>query len=334
MNPAEQILQVATGYMASSALYAALALDIPDHLAGGPTTAADLAKACGAKEDPLYRVLRLLSTLGIFDETSPGTFALNAAGGLLRKDAPGSLRSMAVFLPDPFHYRVYANIMDSMKTGTPASETTLGMPMFKYLESDPAYSKTFNDAMTALSAPVAGAALEAYDFSGIGTLVDVAGGHGEVLKSILTANPAMRGIVCDLSHVVEGAKPRIAGAGLSDRMQAVPCDFFQSVPEGGDAYIMKHIIHDWYDDKASLILRNIAKAMGAKKGKVILLEAVIAPGGAPDFGKFIDIEMLLFPGGRERTEEEFRALFAGAGFALTKIVPTKSPASVIEAVRW
>jgi O-methyltransferase domain/Dimerisation domain len=323
--------------MASSALYAAVTLNIADQLASGPKTAAQLAKATGTHEDPLYRVLRLLVSLGIFDETNdataPKTFALNAAAQLLRTDVPNSLRSMAVFLPDPFHYRIYANIMDSMRTGVPASETTLGMPMFKYLETDQAYSKIFNDAMTALSAPVAGAALDAYDFSSIGTLVDVAGGHGELLMSILKMHPKMRGVVCDLRHVVEGAKPRIAAAGLSDRMQAVECDFFTSVPEGGEAYIMKNIIHDWYDDKASLILKNIATAMGAKKGKVILLEPVVAAGSTPDFGKFLDIEMLLFPGGKERTAEEYRALFAGAGFTMTKVVPTKSPLSVVEAIR-
>jgi hypothetical protein len=151
--------------------------------------------------------------------------------------------------------------------------------------------------------------------------------------TILKANPGVRGIVTDLGHVVEGARPRIAAAGLGDRMQAVPCDFFQSVPEGGDAYIMKHIIHDWDDARATVILKNIAKAMGPKKGKVILLECVVAPGPVPDLGKFIDIEMLLFPGGRERTADEFRALLAGAGFEMTKVVPMKSPLSVVEAVR-
>ena len=333
MHPAQQVLQVATGYMASSALYAAVSLNIADHLASGPKTAAELAHATGMNEDALYRVLRLLTSLGIFEEVSARTIALNPAGELLRSNAPGSLRSMAVFLPDPMHYRIFSNILDSVRTGTPASTTTLGMPVWKYLEGDQAYSKIFNDAMTALSAPVAGATLEAYDFSSIGTLVDVAGGHGEILMSILKANPKMKGIVCDIPHVVDGAKPRIASAGLSDRMQAVGCDFFTSVPEGGDAYIMKHIIHDWYDDKASLILKNIAKAMGSKKGKVILLEAVLKPGSEPDFGKCLDMEMMLFPGGKERTEEEFRALFASAGFALTKVVPTKSPVAVIEAVR-
>jgi O-methyltransferase domain/Dimerisation domain len=333
MNPAQQVLQVATGYMASSCLYAALSLNVPDHLSAGPRTAAELAKASGANEDALYRVMRLLASLGVFEETAPRTFALTPASDLLRKDAPGSLRGMAVFLPDPMHYRIYANIMESMSTGRPCADTTLGQPVFEYLKTDPAYSQVFNDAMTALSAPVAGAAIEAYDFSGIGTLVDVAGGHGEVLMSILKANPNVRGILADIGHVVDGAKPRIASAGLSDRMQAVACDFFTAVPDGGDAYIMKHIIHDWDDERASVILKNIAKAMGAKKGKVILLESVIPAGSAPDLGKFIDIEMLVFPGGRERTADEFRALFARSGFEMTKVVPMKSPLSVVEAVR-
>jgi len=264
---------------------------------------------------------------------SPRKFALTPAADLLRADVPGSLRGMAVFLPDPLHYRVYGDVMHSLSTGSPAADFTLGMPIFQYLEKDQAYSQVFNDAMTAMSAPVAGAAIEVYDFSGIGLLVDVAGGHGEVLMSILRACPSVKGIVADLAHVVEGARSRIASAGLSDRMQAVACDFFQSVPAGGDAYIMKHIIHDWDDARASTILKNIATAMGTKKGKVILLESVIADGNTPDFGKFIDIEMLLFPGGRERTANEFTSLFERSGFHMTKIVPTKSPLSVIEAVR-
>ena len=332
MNPAQQVLQVATGYMASSALYAAITLNVADHLAPGPKDMAGLAKATGANEDALYRVLRLLSSLGIFDEVSPRKFALTPAAELLRTDVPGSLRGMAGFLPDPFHYRAYGDIMHSMATGKPAVEKTLGMPVFEYFAKDPEYSKVFNDAMTAMSAPVAAAAIEAYDFSTAGTLVDVAGGHGEVLMSILKANPNVKGILADIGHVVDGAKPRIAAAGLSDRMQAVACDFFAAVPEG-DTYIMKHIIHDWDDERASLILKNIGKAMGANKGKVILLESVLAGAGVPDFGKFIDIEMLLLPGGRERTADEFRALFERSGFQMTRVVPMKSPLSVVEAIR-
>jgi hypothetical protein len=332
-NPVQQIMGIATGYVASSALYVAMALKVADHIAGGAVSAADLARATGANEDALYRVLRLLASLGVFKEVGPRRFGLTEASELLRKDVPGSMRGMALFLPDPIHFRVYANLMDSVMTGKAAAEATLGMPVFEYLSRNPEYSQVFNDAMTALSAPVAGAAIEAYDFSRFGLIVDVAGGHGQVLMSILDACPSVRGLLADLPHVIEGARPRIASAGLSGRCQAVECDFFKAVPAGGDAYIMKHVIHDWDDERASIILRNIGRAMGTTRGTVILLESVIPSGPEPDLGKFIDIEMLLFPGGRERTPEEFRALFDGAGFELTKIVPTKSPLSVIEAIR-
>ena len=332
-DPAQQVLQVAVGYVASAALYTAITLNIADHLASGPRDVSELARLSGANEDALFRVLRLLVSLGVFAETSARRFALNPAAELLRKDVPGSLRGMAVFLPDPFHFRVYANLLHSVTTGKPAVDTTVGMPVFEYLAKNPEYSKVFNDAMTALSAPVIAAALDAYDFGQIGVLVDVAGGHGEVLMSVLKKYPNVRGVLTDVGHVIDGAKPRIAAAGLADRCQAVPCDFFKAVPEGGDAYIMKHIIHDWDDGRATTILKNIGRAMGDKRGKVILLESVIADGGAPDFGKMLDIEMLAMPGGRERSADEFRALFAGAGFELTRVVPTKSPLSVVEAVR-
>jgi hypothetical protein len=321
------------GYMASSALYLAISLNIPDELAAGPKDVAALARACGANEDVLYRVLRLLASMGVFAEQSPRRFALTPAADLLRKDVPGSLRGMAVFLPDPFHFRVYADLMHSVTTGQPAADKALGMPIFEYLATHPDYSQVFNQAMTALSAPVVGAAIEAYDFSSIGTLVDVAGGHGEVLMSILKACPNVRGILADVGHVIEGAKPRIAAAGLSARCDAVAIDFFKSVPAGGDAYIMKHIIHDWDDERASLILRNIATAMGTTRGKVVLLEMVLRGAGEPDMGKLLDIEMLAMPGGRERSADEFKALFARSGFEMTKVVPTSSPLSVVEAVR-
>lgn len=330
-NPAQQVLQLASGYIASAALYVATTLNVADHLASGPKTMAELARATGANEDALYRILRLLASLGVFAETSQRTFGLMPAAELLRTGVPGSLRGMAVFLPDPFHFRVYAHTLDAVMTGTPAAETALGMPVFEYLAKNPDYSKVFNDAMTTLSAPVAAAALEAYDFSGIGLLVDVAGGHGEVLLSILKQQPATRGVLADVGHVVLGARPRIAGAGLADRCEAVECDFFKAVPEGGDVYLMKHIIHDWDDARATIILKNIHRAMGAGRGKLLLLESVISSGPEPDLGKFIDIEMLAMPGGRERSEGEFRALLEGAGFTLTKIVPTASPLSVVEA---
>jgi hypothetical protein len=236
---------------------------------------------------------------------------------------------MTVWMTDPFHFRVYADMMHSVMTGQPAVEKTLGMPAFEYFPRNPELSETFNDAMTAFSAVVVPAALEAYDFSGIGVLVDVAGGHGQVLTSILQRYPSMRGVLADLEPVLAGAIPRIRALGLSERVETQVIDFFKAVPGGGDAYIMKHIIHDWDDDRAVTILENIRAVMNPG-GRVILLESVLPPGNAPDFGKLIDIEMLLMPGGRERSLEEFRALFARAGCTLTRIVPTNSPLSVIE----
>jgi hypothetical protein len=332
-NPVQQIMQLATGYIASSALYVAVRLDIAGHLARGAQTAEELARASGTNEDALYRVLRLLASLGIFEEVEPRRFGPTPAADLLRKGAPGSLHGMAAFLPDPLHFRVYANLIDSVRTGRPAADTTLGMPVFDYLAANPEYSEVFNDAMTSLSAPVAGAAVEAYDFSPYRRIVDVAGGHGEVLMTILKACPDAHGVLADVGHVIDGAKPRIADAGLSGRCDAVVCDFFKAVPEGGDAYVMKHIIHDWDDDRASLILRNIGSAMGEKRGAVVLLETVVPPGPEPDMSKLIDLEMLAFPGGRERTAEEFRALFERSGFEMTRIVPTTSPLSVVEGIR-
>lgn len=332
-SPAEQVLGIATGYISSSALHVAIRLNVADNLADGPKSSADLARASGANEDALHRILRLLASVGIFEEVGPRQFGLNASAEFLRKDVPGSLHGLAAFWSDPMHFRIYANLLHSAMTGGSAAEKTLGMPLFDYLSEHPDYSQVFNDAMTSFSAPVADAAVEAYDFSRYGLIVDVAGGHGEVLMTILKACPKSRGVLAEVGHVVEGAKPRIAKAGLAARCQAVACDFFKAVPENADAYVMKHIIHDWDDEKSSVILNNIRTAMGDKRGAVILLESVIPSGPEPDLGKFVDIEMLALPAGRERTAEEFRALFDRCGFELTNIVPTKSPLSVIEAVR-
>ena len=322
------VFQLGTGYIVSAALHIATALRIPDALADGPRNVSDLARTSNVNEDALYRILRALSSAGVFVENAPRQFSNTVASEQLRSGVPG-LFDMVLWMSDPFHLRVYADAMHSVVTGEPAADKTVGMPVFEYFEKDPALSERFNNAMTAFSASVAPAVLEAYDFSGIGTLVDVAGGHGQVLMSILKAYPSMKGVLADLQHVLAGAEPRIRALGLSDRCRTEVIDFFKAVPSGGDAYIMKHIIHDWDDDRAMVILRNIRKAMNPG-GRVILLDSVLLPANQPDFGKIIDIEMLLMPGGRERTEDEFRSLFERAGFRLTRIVPTKSPLSIIE----
>jgi hypothetical protein len=326
----QHVFQIATGYIVSTALWISVKLGIADQLVGGARSASDLARATGANEDALYRVLRLLASVGVFEEVSPRHFGNNPASSTMQSGIPGSVHHMALWMADPFHLRVYADALHSVMTGQPAAEKTVGMPVFEYFPRDPELSATFNNAMTAFSAFVIPAALDAYDFSGIATLVDVAGGHGEVLTSTLQRYPSMRGILCDLDHVIAGAEQRIRSLGLENRCEIRSCDFFKEVPQGGDAYIMKHIIHDWDDDRAVTILRNIRKAMNSG-GRVILLESVLQPGSAADFGKLIDVEMLMIPGGRERTESEFRTLFDRAGFNLTCIVPTQSPLSVIEA---
>jgi O-methyltransferase domain/Dimerisation domain len=330
-DPTMHVFQLATGYVISTALQLAVQVGVADHLAAGPRTAQQLAAATGTNEDALYRVLRALASVGVFDEVEPRRFALTPAADILRKDAPRSIHDVVMFIADPLHMRVYADAIESLRTGKPAAEKTLGKPMFEWLAEHPEYSSTFNNAMTNMSAAIVPAVLEAYDFGDIGLLVDVAGGHGQVLRSILRKYPAMRGILMDLDHVLAGAKPYIEADGVAGRCQTVAGDFFTAVPPGGDAYVMKHIIHDWDDERAAQILRSIHTAMGSKHGKVILLEGVLAPGNEPGLGKIMDLEMLLLPGGRERSAEEFRGLFDRAGFDLVRVVPTTSPVCVIEA---
>jgi hypothetical protein len=331
MDPVQLLNQVALGYILSASLNVALELGIADRLADGPRSSADLARDAGVTEDALYRVLRALASAGIFEEQQPRTFALNAPARMLQR-GPSSLHDLGLWMTDPFHFRVYAEMLHSVVTGQPAVEKVTGMPVFEYFSREQKLSTVFNNAMTSWSAPTVAAALKAYDFSGIRVLVDVAGGHGHVLTSVLRQYPAMRGVLFELDHVIAGAAPLIKAADVADRVETVTGDFFSAVPSGGDAYIMKNIIHDWDDDRAITILNHIRTALGDRRdGRVILLEAVIPPGNQPDFGKLIDIEMLLMPGGRERTAAEFAALFARAGFELARIVPTESPLSVIEA---
>ena len=330
LDPSQHVFQIATGYIASTALYVATRFRIADHLQNGPRSSDDLARSTGVNADALYRVLRALSALGIFEEVSARTFANNAPSNTMISAQPGSTYDMALWIADPFHLRVYAEATHTMTTGQPAVEKAVGMPVFEYFPKDPALSEIFNNAMTSFSAFVVPAVLEAYDFSGIGTLVDVAGGHGEVLISILQKYPGMRGVLFDMEHVLAGAPQRIRAAGLESRITTESGDFFKGVPAGADAYIMKHIIHDWDDDRATTILSNIKKVM-KPGGRVLLVESVLAPPNTPDFGKLMDLEMLLLPGGRERTEQEFRELFDRAGFELTRIMPTRSPLGIIEA---
>lgn len=332
-QPAETLLQIATGHFVASALYGALSVGIPDLLKSGPRKVAELAAVTGVHEGALYRVMRALSAAGVFSEGPARTFSLTPVSEPLCKDAQNSMRHMALWLTLPFHFEVYGELCHSLRTGETVSEKLYGLPCFDYIAQNKEVNDSFNDAMTEFSANVIPAVLDAYDFSGLSgkTLIDIAGGHGKVLTEILKKHPGVRGILFDLEHVVKGAVPRMAAEGLSSRCSIAHGDFFKAVPSG-DAYIMKNIIHDWDDAHALAILKNIHAAAAPGAG-LFLIEAVMAPGNEPHFAKVVDLEMLLLPGGCERTEQEYRDLLAHAGFRLTKVVKTKSPLDLIEAVR-
>ena len=327
---AQLLFQAATGYIVSAALHVAAKLRIVEQLLDGPRPVKTLAAAAGVTEDGLYRVLRALSSVGIFEETGPRVFALTPAAALMQR-GPGTLGDGIEFICDPLHFEAYGEMLHTVRTGEPSGPKVMGMPVFEYLAQNQDWSASFNNAMTSFSANVMPAVLQVYDFSGIDVLVDVAGGHGHVLTSVLQKYPSMRGILFDIDHVVAGARPLIEAAGVRDRCTVESGDFLKAVPAGGDAYIMKHIIHDWDDERSLVILRNIRKRLeGKPQGRLILLEAVVPSDNMPHLSKLIDLEMMLMPGGRERTEREFSSLLDRAGFALTRIVPNESMLGVVE----
>ena len=327
--PVDALLKLGLGYMTSSALHVVVELAIADRLANGPRSVDQLAAESGANADALYRVLRMLAAEGIFEEVAPGHFAQTPLSEPLKSGSPA--RHLIEWIADPFHFKVYSEALHTVQTGEPSAEAVTGLPVFDHMGRTPELSEVFNNAMTAMSELVIPAVLEVYDFGSIDVLVDVAGGHGRVLTSVLKAYPKMRGVLYDLPYVVEGARPAIAELGLGHRCRAEGGDMFARVPESGDAYVLKHIIHDWDDRRAGAILDNIRQAIGRRRGRVILIETVVEPGNRPDLGKAIDYEMLLMTGGRERTEAQFRSLLAASGFELTRVVKTASPLSVIEA---
>jgi hypothetical protein len=328
--PQARIVEMFLAPLLTQALHAAAALGIADLLKDGPRDNDDLAAASNTHAPSLYRILRALAASGIFAEVAPGRFALNPVAETLRSDVPGSMRGMAMWCGCRAHWNALSDIVHSARTGKPAFDHVFGQGPFAYFEQDKETSAIFNSAMSSFSASLVPAAVEAYDFSQFGCIADIAGGHGVALATILAAHPATCGILFDLPHVVAGAPAVLESKGVAERCQVVHGDFFNSVPEGADAYMMKHIIHDWDDDRALAILRNCRSA-SKTGGKLLLLEMVVPTGSDGAQAKLLDLEMLLLPGGLERTEQQYSRLFETSGFRLTRVVPTKSPVSVIEA---
>ncbi|MEE8400971.1 MAG: methyltransferase [Candidatus Hydrothermarchaeaceae archaeon] len=265
-------------------------------------------------------------------ETEQRRFTLTPLAELLRSDEPDSLHSMAIMHGEDWEWKTWGDIIHSVKTGESAFDRVFGQDLFSYLESNSEAASIYDKSMRGVASQISGAVTAAYNFSGIHKLVDVGGGDGTFLTAILNANPTMQGIVYERPQVIERTREVIKAAKLESRCECTKGDFFQSVPGGGDAYIPMRIIHDWDDEHATNILKNIHSAM-TENSKLLIVEMVIPSGNQPFFGKLLDIEMLVLGGGKERTEAEYRALLKAAGFKLTKIVPTESPMSVIEGVR-
>lgn len=330
MPPQAVMMQIISGFWLSQAVNVVARLGLPDHLAVQPKTLEELAEATGTHAPSLYRVLRVLVSTGIFAQDANEKFTLTPVGQTLRRDVPGSLRAFAMAELGQEHFVAWGNLMHSVKTGEIAFDNRFGESAWEYYAKNPEDAAVFNDAMTGLTEMVNAAVIPAYDFSGLKKVIDIGGGHGALMAGILKANPSVQGAVFDLPHVTEGSAARMASAGVGDRCDITSGDFFAEVPAGYDAYVMKFIIHDWDDEKSIAIMKNIRRAM-ADGGRLLLVEQIVSADNAPSFAKFIDVNMLVMTGGRERTEQEFADLFAASGFRLTRVVPTESVFCVIEA---
>lgn len=324
----DQLRAMASGAWVTQMIHVAAELGVADLLAGGERSCAELAEACGADADCLFRLLRGLASLGIFQETAPRRFALTPLAELLRGDHPQSLRQFCRMLGEE-HYLSWADLLHSVRTGDSAFRHRYGSSVFAWYAQNPRRAEIFDGAMTDFSRNETEALLAAFDFSSFRHLVDVGGGRGELLLRVLQANGQLRGTLHDQPQVVSAA---CVPADLQGRLTLSGGDFFQAVPAGADAYLLKHIIHDWGDDACRTILSLIRAAM-APGGRVLIVEPVIPPGNDPFPGKLLDLNMLVMTeGGRERSAAEYEQLLASAGLRLSRIVPTPSSVSVVEAV--
>ncbi len=324
------MFQMITGKWVSAAMGMVARFAIADHLAAGPKSVAELAVASKTHAPSLYRLLRATASIGVFSEQPDGSFAKTPLSDCLRSDSPAGIRNLAMMMLDEWHMQVWAAMPTSVETGKPAPEKVFGMSGFDWLTKNPEKAVNFNNAMTDLSAVHAPAVAGSYDFSGFKHLVDVGGGLGMLLAAILKLHPALKATLCELPYVVELAKSGPILAPFGERCAFVAGSFFDSVAPGGDAYIMKHILHDWDDTNCVTILKNIRRAIAAN-GKLLVVDFVVGPPNAPDPSKLMDLEMLMI-GGKERTEGEWRVLFCDGGFEFQRAVPTPAGLCVIEGI--
>ena len=335
LPPPMVIYQLASAHYVSQALYVAAHLGIADLLAGGPQTHDTLAAKTDTHAASLRRVLRLLTSAGVFSETDDGRFELTPVGSTLRS-GPGSTRAAARLFAGPMVWQCWGDLLTTVRTGEPAFRRIFRAGSFEYFADHPEEAAVFDDAMGSFTAMIAGLVAAAYDFGPMRDVIDVGGGEGRLLTGILRAYPSLNGAVFDLPRLAEAATRQIATVGLAGRYRFVGGDFFETIPGGFDAYLLKHVIHDWDDESAVRILENCRRAMGPQ-AKLLLVEGVYptridsspeSRGAAAN-----DVNMLVCTGGRQRSEAEFRSLYAAAGFRLTHIIPTRAAPCVIEGVK-
>jgi hypothetical protein len=327
--PVAALRGLVNGFQVSQAISVAAVLGIADLLADGARTSADLAAATDAHPGALYRLLRALASAGLLVEGDGRLFELTAIGEGLRSDAPEPVGSWAAHVGQPYYWQAWGNLLHTVRTGDSGFRAAHGMDAWEYRTEHPREGAIFDRAMTDLARTAIRAVLEVHDFARYGTVVDVGGGHGALLASVLARHPGMRGVLFDQPQVVAGAGPVLEAAGVADRCRVTGGSFFDSVPGGGDAYVLKSILHDWDDAAATTVLRQCRRAV-PEGGSLVVIERDLGRANEAPEAKLSDLNMLVVLGGRERTIEEYGALFDAAGFRLVDAVPTAAGLSVIE----
>src|SRR5215212_486881 len=330
-RPSVALRRLVNGYQVTQAIHVAAVLGIADLLAAGPRSSDDLAAATNTHPGTLYRLLRALAGAGVFHEEADRSFALTDLGACLRSDAPEPVGGWAAFVGQPSYWQVWGALLHSVRTGENAYVHVHGTDAWSFRARHPERSVPFDRAMTDISRLLSPAILAVYDFSRFGHVVDVGGGHGAFLAAILAKHPAMHGVLFDQPHVVSGTGPILAEAGVADRCEVVGGSFFEAVPAGGDAYILKAILHDWEDEPCIQILQTCRRAMADGITLLVVERDLGRPNRDPD-AKFSDLNMLVGPMGRERTPEEYAALFAAAGFRFVRFAPSAVDTGVYEGV--
>jgi SAM-dependent methyltransferase len=329
-GPARLLYDRILGDIPLRLIHAVTVLDIPDFIAEGEQSVDVLADKTNVNANILYRVMRTLSGIGIFRETGHRQFALTPQAELLRSGVPGSLRNFVFYLGADWHYKTWNQFPETLRTGETSFDLAFGEPFFDHLQTNAERAANYNDVMTDHSTMNSSQVAQSYDFSQFNTLMDVGGGHGFLLAEILKATPALKGIVFDMPGVSLESGNQFEKSGLSDRASIIEGSFFETLPRDADGIIMKSIIHDWNDEKSRRILENCRDAVGPN-GKVLLVEFVLPEANMPGFANLLDLEMLAISGGQERSEREFRDLFDSAGLRLSRVYPTRSGQSILEA---